>query len=319
MGAVVAGPSHGIGGPGCAGNCARRVDAFVAVHRGVGDGGKGGGVFHDAAKEVAAAVGQAQFLAVIGKRVLFTVQIPDRDMGVATRPRQPLERFWHEGRAQPVLFGDGPHHEFEEAVLVGGLQGVIVFPVHLKLANRVFVVVLVGFPAQCQHVIADLGDDIITAHDGLLIVAGFDGVIISVRYGGAFGIEQEKFRLHPGFDAQAFFCGLIHQFAQHVAGGLIDRLAFHHAVRGEPCHFGLPRQLDDRRRIWHGHHIRMGGGEVQPSGETCKTGTIHRHVVDGLRGNQFGALATEQIGVGYHEVFDAFFLGVFGQILNHFG
>ena len=43
-----------------------------------------------------------------------------------------------------MLFGDRLDHELEEAVLVGGLQRVVVIPVHLELAVGVLVVVLVG-------------------------------------------------------------------------------------------------------------------------------------------------------------------------------
>ena len=57
------------------------------------------------------------------------------------------DRLGHERRAQAMLFGHRLHHELEEAVLVGGLQGVGVFPVHLVLASRVLVDVLVGLPA----------------------------------------------------------------------------------------------------------------------------------------------------------------------------
>ena len=55
---------------------------------------------------------------------------------------------------------------------VGGDQRVVVVPVHLELAVGVLMVVLVGLPAELQHGVADLGDDVVAAHQRLLVVAG---------------------------------------------------------------------------------------------------------------------------------------------------
>jgi hypothetical protein len=52
------------------------------------------------------------------------------------------------------------------------VSSVIEDPVHFELAIRVLVVVLIRFPTELEHVIADLCDDVIAAHQGLLIVAG---------------------------------------------------------------------------------------------------------------------------------------------------
>ena len=62
------------------------------------------------------------------------------------------EGLWHEGGAEPVLLGDGLHHELEEGMPVGGDQRVVEVPVHLELAVGVLVVVLIGGPAERQHV-----------------------------------------------------------------------------------------------------------------------------------------------------------------------
>ena len=96
MGAVVAGPYHGVRGRGRPGRGTRGVNAFVAVDGGVADGSQGGVVFHDAAKEIAALVGQVQFLGLVGKGVGFAVHRPDRDMGVAAGTGEALEGFRHE-------------------------------------------------------------------------------------------------------------------------------------------------------------------------------------------------------------------------------
>ena len=71
-----------------------------------------------------------------------------------------------------MLLGQRLDHVLEEDVAVGGDQGVVVGPVHLELAVGVLVVVLVGAPAQRQHGVADLGDDLIAPHQRRLVVAG---------------------------------------------------------------------------------------------------------------------------------------------------
>jgi hypothetical protein len=61
----------------------------------------------------------------------------------------------------------------------------------------------------------------------------------------------------------------------------------------------------------------MGRGHVQPCGKTRKTCTLLLHPRDGLRRDQFGALAAKQIRKGNHEVFDAVILGELGKICGH--
>ena len=91
-------------------------------------------------------------------------------------------------------------------------------------------VVLIRFPAQLKHVIANLGDHIITAHNRLLIVAGLDRIIVWVGNLTAIGTQQKELWLNPSFDAQPLFGGLGHQFVQNVAWRLINRFALHHTV-----------------------------------------------------------------------------------------
>jgi hypothetical protein len=100
----------------------------------------------------------------VGEGVGLAFHIPDGDMRVAAVAGQALEGLRHEGGAQAVLLGDGLHHELEEGMFVGGLQRVVIFPVHLELAVRILMVVLVGLPAERQHVIANLGDHVVAAH-----------------------------------------------------------------------------------------------------------------------------------------------------------
>ena len=79
-------------------------------------------------------------------------------MGVAAIPGQMHERLRHEGGTQPVLPRQFFDHEFEEHVAIGGDQRVVVSPVHLELAVGVFVVALIGSPAEPQHCVADRAD-----------------------------------------------------------------------------------------------------------------------------------------------------------------
>ena len=68
-------------------------------------------------------------------------------------------------------------------MLVSGLQRVVKIPVHFPLAVRVLVVVLIGVPAQLQHVIADFADHVEAAHEGLLVIARLCGGIEFIRFG----------------------------------------------------------------------------------------------------------------------------------------
>jgi hypothetical protein len=52
-------------------------------------------------------------------------------------------------------------------------------------------------------------------------------------------------------------------------------------------------------------HVRVRRGHVEPSGEAGEAGAVFLHPGDGGSGDQLGALATEQVGIRDHEVFDA--------------
>ena len=202
-------------------------------------------------------------------------------------------------------------------MLVGGLKHVVVFPVHLELADRVLVVVLVGLPAEFQHVVADLGDHVIAAHDRLLVVARLFGSVVDVRAGRAFTVQDEEFRLNPGLDAQPFLGRLSHQFFKDDTRRLIDGLAFHRGAGGDPGDVLLPRQLDGGVGVRHRHQIGMGRGQVKPGGETGETRAVLGHVVDRLRGDELRPLTSEEVGVGDHEILDPPFLGPFGKVFGH--
>ena len=126
-------------------------------------------MLHDPTKEVAALFGQPQFsgLAAVvgfhGKNIGLGIAsrcIPDRDMGVTPIAGQALDGLGHERRAVAVLFSNAFGHEFEEGVLVRRVQRIVEIPVHLPLAIRVFVVVLIGVPPEFQHVVGNLTDHV---------------------------------------------------------------------------------------------------------------------------------------------------------------
>ena len=215
-----------------------------------------------------------------------------------------------------MFLGYGFHHELEKGMPVRRYQCVRKFPVHLELAIRVLMVVLIRAPAQIEHVVADFRDHVIAPHHRLLVIAGLFRRIGRVRDFGPLGRQQKEFGLDAGLDMQPLGGGLGHQFAQHVAWGLRDLFALHHAIRRHPCDLGLPRQLDHGFRIGHRQHVGIGRGHVEPCGKTRKPRAICLHLLDGLRRDQLGPLAPEQIGVGDHEILDALVLGEFGEILH---
>ena len=57
--------------------------------------------------------------------------------------------------------------------------------------------------------------------------------------------------------------------------------------------------------IGHAEQIGMRRRHVEPGGKAGKAGAVLLHVGDRRRRDELGALATEQIGVGDHEVADA--------------
>ncbi len=317
VGAVVARPRHRIGRPCRAGNGARGVDALVGVYRRVGECCDGRGVGHDATEKAAAACGKTKGHVVVGEGVFRAFAVPDRDVAVAAVARQLCERLGHEGGAQSVLFGNGLDHELEERMLVGRRQSIVELPVHLELAVGILVIVLVGLPAQLQHAVADFCDHVIAAHQRLLVVAGLVGGIEAVGDGIAVRGDQKELGFDAGLDAEACGGGLFRLPFQHHARRLLHRPAFHGAVGGDPRHVLLPRQLDDRGRIGHGQNVGMGGGEIEPGGETGEARAFLLHGGDGGGWHQLGALAAEQVGVADQEIANAALGGKSGKIGRH--
>ncbi len=207
------------------------------------------------------------------------------------------ERLRHEGRAHAVLLGDRLRHVFEEDVAVGGQQSVVIFPVHLELAVRVLVVVLIGLPAEFQHAVADLGDDVVAAHQGLLVVAGLVLGVGGVGDRLAVGRDQEVFAFDAALHAEALLVGLGDLALEERARAVGDDLAVHPEVAGQPSHFRLPRQLNETVGIGLGEEVGMGRRHVEPGREAGETGAVALHGGNRLGRRQLGAQGAEQIDV----------------------
>ena len=118
-------------------------------------------------------------------------------------PVRPGKGFGMNVARSPCFSATDLRHELEERVPVGRDERVVEVPVHFELAVGVLVVVLVGAPAQLQHVVADFGDHVVAAHQGLLVVARLGRLVGGVRDGGAVGRGQEEFALDAGLDVEA--------------------------------------------------------------------------------------------------------------------
>src|SRR6516164_1604938 len=93
-------------------------------------------------------------------------------MRVAAIAGQMHERLGHECGAQPMLPCQFLDHEFEEGVAIGGDQRVVIGPVHLELAVGVLVIALIRRPAELEHRVADGTDQLVSAQERGLVVAG---------------------------------------------------------------------------------------------------------------------------------------------------
>ncbi len=213
--------------------------------------------------------------------------------------------FRHEGRPQAVVLGDGFHHVLEEHVAIRRHQCIGVIPVHLELAVGIFVVVLVRVPAELDHAIADLADDVEAAHQRRLVVTGLFLGIALVGYRGAVGIDQEVLALDTRLHVEPARLRLLDLALQRDAGRGLHRLAGHPQIPRQPCHLGLPWQLDEAVGIGDGEHVGIRRRHVQPRGESSKSRAVLLHLPDGPRRNQLRAQHAEQIHEADEKVFYA--------------
>jgi hypothetical protein len=121
-------------------------------------------------------------------------------VSMATVTCQVREWLGHKGGAESVLFGDRLHHVLKKGMAIGGDEGIGIGPVHFKLTVGIFMIVLVGSPAQRQHPVTDFCNYVKAAHEGLLVVAGLTGCIAGVRELSSVGTQQKKLTLYACFD-----------------------------------------------------------------------------------------------------------------------
>jgi hypothetical protein len=197
---------------------------------------------------------------------------------------------------------------------VGGDKGIAVVPVHLELAVRVLMVVLIRIPAQFEHAVADLADDLVTPHQRRLVVAGLGLAIGDVPDVFSVRRDQEEFAFDAALQLEATFGGLGNQPLQDIARGLFDRLAAHPGVSGEPGDLWFPGKLDEALRIGNGKDIRIGWRHVEPCGEPGEARAVLGHAADRFCRNELGPLRAQQIRVGNKEVLDVSFFGDFSKI-----
>ena len=217
-------------------------------------------------------------------------------MGVTAVPGQMGKGLWHEGRAEPVGLRDLFDHELEERQPVCGHQRFGIVPVDLELPVRVFVVVLVGSPAQVFHVAADLGDYLVAAHQSGLIVAGLGLGIACVRDVLAVCIDQVKLGFNPGHQNLVVPQCLRLKRHQHVAGCLRHGAPVHPGIACDPGELWLPGQLDHAGGIGVDEHVGVRRRHIEPGGEACKPRAGFLHVAHSACRHQLGALDAEKIG-----------------------
>ena len=138
-------------------------------------------------------------------------------------------------------------------------------PVHLELAVGVLVVVLIGAPAEFEHRIANLADHVVAAHQRRLVVAGLRLGVGGVADRRPVGAEKEELAFHAGLELVAGLGGLGDHPLQDIARRVLDRLAVHVGVGGEPADLGFPRQLDQARRIGNGENVGVGRASCRAS------------------------------------------------------
>ena len=169
-----------------------------------------------------------------------------------------------------------------------------IFPVHFELAVGVLVVVLIGPPAQFQHVIADFGDHVIAAHDGLLVIAGLFGAYRIHRKWSCRRRDQEKLGLDPGLDTQALLAASSTSFFSTLRGACSTGLpSITQSAATQATSFFHGNWMTEDG-IGHRKEIGMGGRQVEPCGKACKTRTVLLHVGDCCGGHQLGALRAKR-------------------------
>ena len=216
-----------------------------------------------------------------------------------------------------MFLGNRLDHELEKDVAVGRDKGVVVVPVHLELAVGVLMVVLVGAPAETQHGVADFRHDIVTAHQGRLVVTGLGLDIERIGNRRAVRGHDEILRLDAGFHPVALPAGLVEFALEQQPGRIRHGRAVHPAVAGKPADFRLPGKLDQAVGIGLDQHVGLGGGTIEPGCEGGETGAVFLHIADGLGRYEFGAQHAEQVHEADQKIFNFFLFRGLRKIDGH--
>jgi len=150
-----------------------------------------------------------------------------------------------------------------------------------------------------------------------LIVAWFRLPVGLVGDGPSVRAQHEELGLHPGLQPVALCLGDGELVLQHVARRVLDRLAAQMKVGREPADFGLPRELDQARRIGDRKHVGIGRGQVEVGCEPGKRRAVALHLSDRLSGYELGPQDAEQVDKTDQEIADPPIRRAFGKILRH--
>ena len=104
--------------------------------------------------------------------------------------------------------------------MIRRFQAVVVMPIDFELTVGIFVIILVGPPAQLAQGGTDFRDYVVTAHQRRLVVTRLLLNITVIGNRRAVFVDQMKLRFHTGFHQQSLFGGLRNHRLQNIAGCL---------------------------------------------------------------------------------------------------
>ena len=181
----------------------------------------------DPAQEVVGDPREPHLVALVEEQVPFAVRVPHRHVGMAPVAGEVQERLRHEGGAKAMALRHRLHHEPEERVAVRGAETVGVLPVHLELAVRILVIVLVWVPAELLHVVANLADHVVAAHECRLVIAGLLLAVPSVGDLRAVLVDEEELALDSGPQPVTLLCRRLDLALEDDAGRRLDLATVH--------------------------------------------------------------------------------------------
>jgi hypothetical protein len=137
--------------------------------------------------------------------------------------------------------------------------------------------------------VADFGDDIVAAHQRLLVVAGLSCGIAASEM-ACRRRDQEELALDAGLDPQPMLGGFSISASARCAAPAPPGRPSIHADRPRP----RPRPASTAAGSGSGsgmrEHVGIGRRQVEPGGEAGEAGAVLLHVGDRLRRHQLGAL-----------------------------